>query len=94
MSSTRTHKRKVQNEKKRIPCMLEAISEKPAVSTQETEASQLDDVPDTSQNEDSKLSLREKLRNWYIEYNPSVECCSSLLKILKSESAVLIPLLN
>lgn len=57
MSSTRTHKRKVQNEKKRIACMLEAISEKPAVSTQETEASQQDDVPD-------KMRVSARIRNY------------------------------
>lgn len=90
MSSKRTYIRNIQNEKKRIALVLEAASEEPASSSKETLAStQFDniDIPEESNfSQDSKLSLREKLRDWYIQYNPSVQCCNSILKILKSEN--------
>lgn len=55
-------------------------------STQEID---FDDFMSTSSNDyntNSRLSLKEKLKQWYIKYNPSRECVESLLKILKEEN--------
>ncbi|XP_046808486.1 uncharacterized protein LOC124420169 isoform X1 [Lucilia cuprina] len=35
---------------------------------------------------ESTLTLREKLKNWFVQYSPSVKCCNSLLKILNEEN--------
>ncbi|KAI8124860.1 hypothetical protein CVS40_4869 [Lucilia cuprina] len=83
MSSKRSYKRAVNKERARLNEILKSNSQQmpdePACSSQQEADSYDFDV-------ESPLTLREKLKNWFVQYSPSVKCCNSLLKILKEEN--------
>lgn len=89
MSSKRTFRRQVKKERERLAEILrnarsaQETKNDPSCSLQ-TPQVEISQKPNNFI-EDSPQSLRQKLRKWYNDYKPSVECCNSLLKILKSE---------
>lgn len=92
MSSRKTYKRKVSKEAKRMETLLNDSLpqnvEPGLLNTTTSSSSVIDDknysnVLETVDIED--IPLKKKLKNWFLKYNPSVKCTTSLLKILKTE---------
>lgn len=90
MSSKRTFKRNVAKERKRIASIIAAASSSQA--TQETPNS-FTPTSFTAEDEiyenftmESPQPLRAQLRKWFVDHSPTVQCCNSLLKVLKSQN--------
>lgn len=89
MTSKRTYYRNLKKEKERLSEVLSAANIDSGSNSHEASENTFSSeimVENISNMHKPNATLKEKLRQWYTDYHPSVKCCSSLLKILKAEN--------